>query len=116
MRVNGYNAISEYITNRHADQSGIIYCAGKKCCDTLAAHLKGDGVSAAAYHAETPQEERMRIHKEWMEGTMLVVVATVCIIVFTISVIWTQDDTRIGLQHAFGMGIDKPNGELPCAA
>lgn len=80
MRANGYRAISEYITKHHANQSGIIYCATTICCERLAAHLKENGVSAAAYYADSRQEERLRIHREWMEGTMLIVVATACII------------------------------------
>lgn len=71
----------------YANQSGIVYCFSRKECKKLSKLLSEHGVSAKAYHAGLDDSERRRVQQEWMEGDLLVVVATV----------------------VFGMGIDKPN-------
>ncbi len=71
----------------HADDAGIIYCSTRKRTDDLAAHLRGRGIAAAAYHAGLPAEERDRVQEAFIFDDIQIVVATV----------------------AFGMGIDKTN-------
>ena len=71
----------------HEDEAGIVYCSTRKRTDDLAAHLRGRGFSAAAYHAGLPAEERDRVQEAFIFDQIQIVVATV----------------------AFGMGIDKTN-------
>jgi ATP-dependent DNA helicase RecQ len=73
--------------SQHAGEAGIIYCSTRKRTDDLAAHLRGRGIAAAAYHAGLPAEERNRVQESFIFDQIRIVVATV----------------------AFGMGIDKTN-------
>jgi ATP-dependent DNA helicase RecQ len=65
--------------------TAIVYVRERKSTVRIARALEQNGISAAAYHAGLPGEERDRIQKAWTEGTVRCVVAT----------------------NAFGMGIDK---------
>jgi ATP-dependent DNA helicase RecQ len=71
----------------HGFDAGIIYCSTRKRTDDLAAHLRAEGIAAAAYHAGLPAEERERVQEAFIFDKIRIVVATV----------------------AFGMGIDKTN-------
>lgn len=75
------------VLQRHAGESGIIYCISRKEVDALTQTLKAAGVKAAGYHAGLSDEERHRNQDAFLNEQVDVVVATV----------------------AFGMGIDKPN-------
>ncbi|MEJ2322406.1 MAG: DNA helicase RecQ, partial [Gammaproteobacteria bacterium] len=69
------------------DQPGIVYALSRKRVEEIAAKLVQEGVSAAAYHAGFPSEQRASIQEAFVRDEIQVIVATV----------------------AFGMGIDKPN-------
>ena len=71
----------------HTGEAGIIYCLSRKRTEEVAGKLRAHGVSAAAYHAGLPAEQRRRVQDAFAADDVLVVVATV----------------------AFGMGIDKSN-------
>jgi ATP-dependent DNA helicase RecQ len=71
----------------HEDEAGIVYCSTRKRTEEVAAHLRGRGIAAAAYHAGLPSEERERVQEAFIFDQIQIVVATV----------------------AFGMGIDKTN-------
>jgi ATP-dependent DNA helicase RecQ len=71
----------------HEDEAGIIYCSTRKRTEEVAAHLRGRGIAADAYHAGLPAEERKRVQEAFIFDQIQIVVATV----------------------AFGMGIDKTN-------
>ncbi|MBT2554596.1 ATP-dependent DNA helicase RecQ [Arthrobacter sp. ISL-5] len=66
---------------------GLLYAATRKDTETYAAELAGRGLRAEAYHAGRKQGERDRVHEQFLDDELDVVVATT----------------------AFGMGIDKPN-------
>lgn len=66
---------------------GLLYAATRKDTEKYAAELVEDGLRAEAYHAGRSASDRERIHEEFLDDTLDVVVATT----------------------AFGMGIDKPN-------
>lgn len=66
--------------------SGIIYGGTRRNCERLAEFIQGNlNIDSAAYHAGIDGEKRKKIQKNWMEGSLPLVVATT----------------------AFGMGIDK---------
>ncbi|XP_035192061.1 Bloom syndrome protein [Oxyura jamaicensis] len=78
----------EWIKKYHPHDSGIIYCLSRHECDTTAAILQKEGLSALAYHAGLTDSNRDLVQKKWInqEGCQ-VICATI----------------------AFGMGIDKPD-------
>jgi ATP-dependent DNA helicase RecQ len=69
------------------DEAGIVYCSTRKRTEEVAAHLRGRGIAAAAYHAGLPAEEREGVQEAFIFDQIQIVAATV----------------------AFGMGIDKTN-------
>ena len=86
--------IAEYIANKPND-SGVIYCLSRKDCEKTSEALQKKlsqkpncrNVRVSFYHAELDSHERARRHREWSNGRISVLCATV----------------------AFGMGIDKPD-------
>ena len=64
---------------------GIVYCRTRDGCGMLAGRLSSKGIRAKAYHAGLHVTDRSEIQKQWMEGTVPVIVATI----------------------SFGMGVDK---------
>jgi bloom syndrome protein len=79
--------IIKMIWEQFSQVCGIIFCASRKDCETLALKLCQNGVSACAYHAGLDDNIRVSVQKNWMQNMVRVVCATV----------------------AFGMGIDKPD-------
>jgi ATP-dependent DNA helicase RecQ len=67
--------------------SGIVYASTRKAVEQAAGHLAQSGLSAVAYHAGMPDEQRSRVQDDFMAGRAQIIVAT----------------------NAFGMGIDKPD-------
>lgn len=65
--------------------AGLVYGGTRKNCERLAGLLQERGLSAKAYHAGMPAEERRTIQQDWIANRIRIVVAT----------------------NAFGMGIDK---------
>jgi ATP-dependent DNA helicase RecQ len=76
--------ISEVI-ERHADESGIIYCIRRKDTEELAASLSEQGHAALPYHAGLSDDKRRQNQEAFTSDRAKIIVATV----------------------AFGMGIDK---------
>lgn len=70
---------------RHAGQSGIVYCLSRKKTEEIAAYLADNGIPALPYHAGMDKERRDANQNRFMSEPGLVMVATI----------------------AFGMGIDK---------
>jgi ATP-dependent DNA helicase RecQ len=70
-----------------ASSCGLLYTASRKDAESFAAELQNSGLRAAYYHAGMKSTERERIHEQFLEDALDVVVAT----------------------SAFGMGIDKPD-------
>ncbi|MBF6168001.1 ATP-dependent DNA helicase RecQ [Streptomyces gardneri] len=66
---------------------GLLYTASRKDTDRYARELDAAGVRAAGYHAGMKTADRERVHQDFLNGEVDVVVAT----------------------SAFGMGIDKPD-------
>jgi ATP-dependent DNA helicase RecQ len=72
---------------RRQNESGIVYALSRRRVEEVAAYLREQGYSAAAYHAGLNREIRREVQERFIRDELLIVVATV----------------------AFGMGIDKPN-------
>jgi ATP-dependent DNA helicase RecQ len=75
------------LTADPATRSGLVYVASRKDAEFYADELAQIGVRAAGYHAGMRAADRERVHEEFLDGDLDVVVAT----------------------SAFGMGIDKPD-------
>jgi ATP-dependent DNA helicase RecQ len=67
--------------------SGIVYLRNRKKTRELADYLNANHISAKAYHAGLPYNDRHQIQSDWFENKTRVICAT----------------------NAFGMGIDKPD-------
>jgi len=78
--------LKRFLANR-LESSGIVYALSRKRVEEIAAYLREQGFSAAAYHAGLSAETRRDVQNRFIRDDVLIVVATV----------------------AFGMGIDKPN-------
>ena len=68
-----------------ADQPSIVYVTQQKTAEQVAEQLSQHGIAASAYHAGMPHEAREAIQRQFMDGRINCIVATI----------------------AFGMGIDK---------
>ena len=80
------NQLRRFLASR-TNQSGIVYALSRRRVEEVAAYLREQGYSAAAYHAGLDRETRKTVQERFLRDDVLIVVATV----------------------AFGMGIDKPN-------
>ena len=76
-----------FIRERHASESGIVYCLSRAKVEETADWLAGQGIDALPYHAGLEAALRHRNQEAFLKREGLVLVATI----------------------AFGMGIDKPD-------
>lgn len=75
------------VIERHAGESGIVYCTTRADTESICASLNEYGIPALPYHAGMSDTDRHRNQESFIEDRTPIIVATV----------------------AFGMGIDKPN-------
>ncbi|KAF8324278.1 P-loop containing nucleoside triphosphate hydrolase protein [Cantharellus anzutake] len=83
-------SITDYILEKHKDDSGIIYCLSKKDTETVAQGIidaSNGQIKIGVYHSDVPDAQKERLHVKWRAGDIQVVCATI----------------------AFGLGIDKSN-------
>jgi ATP-dependent DNA helicase RecQ len=85
-RANALRQIRD-VLDRHAGESGIIYCIRRADVDEMAQTLAGHGYRVAPYHAGLTDEQRKKNQNAFIHEGVDIIVATV----------------------AFGMGIDKSN-------
>ena len=86
-RNNPKQQVLKFITNNHANDSGIVYCISRKKVDQMAIWLKEEGLNALPYHAGLSADIRSKNQTKFLQGDKVIIVATI----------------------AFGMGIDKPD-------
>ncbi|KAH7515009.1 hypothetical protein FEM48_Zijuj11G0150800 [Ziziphus jujuba var. spinosa] len=79
--------IQEFYPN---NESGIVYCFSRRECEQVAKELRESGISADYYHADMDVNAREKVHLRWSNNKLQVIVGTV----------------------AFGMGINKPDGDI----
>jgi ATP-dependent DNA helicase RecQ len=79
--------LRSFITERHRDDAGIVYCLSRAKVEDTAAALRGAGIAALPYHAGLDGATRARHQDRFINEDGVVIVATI----------------------AFGMGIDKPD-------
>lgn len=79
--------LTEYISNNHPNQSGVVYCISRKKCEEITEFLTNQGFNALLYHAGMDSKMRSKNQKIFLEQENAIMVATI----------------------AFGMGIDKPD-------
>jgi ATP-dependent DNA helicase RecQ len=72
---------------RYPDSAGIVYCGSRAKTERVTLSLRGKGITAIAYHAGLPPEEKRAAAARFRSGEPVVMVATI----------------------AFGMGIDRPD-------
>ncbi len=72
---------------KHATESGIIYCQTRKSVKDVTRHLLALGVKTGIYHGGMNRDERKLMLEAWMKNQTRIMVCT----------------------NAFGMGIDKPD-------
>ncbi|KAI8632220.1 hypothetical protein F5Y19DRAFT_472243 [Xylariaceae sp. FL1651] len=80
-------AIAELINSKYPGKTGIVYTLSRKSAENIAQKLRDHGIAAQHYHANVMSTDKVQIQREWQQGRIKVVVATI----------------------AFGMGIDKPD-------
>lgn len=77
-KTNIVDDIASYIQSAHASDCGIIYCSSKQGCEVLAGQLTTMyNLSAHHYHAGMDKDDRTRIQREWQNGRIKIVVATI---------------------------------------
>ncbi|KAI0563805.1 DNA helicase [Gracilaria domingensis] len=79
--------IAHWIKTEFQRQCGIIYVLSRKDAEKYAAGLEEHGIDAACYHADLDISVRTKVHNQWSNGQLDIVVATI----------------------AFGLGIDHPH-------
>jgi ATP-dependent DNA helicase RecQ len=81
-----YQQTKDFI-EKHATQSGIVYCQSRASVDELTAKLNQDGFSVLPYHAGLNNQKRAANQEKFVRDDVDIIVATI----------------------AFGMGINKPD-------
>lgn len=77
----------QFILEDHQGDAGIVYCLSRKKTEAIAKYLNAQGMSALAYHAGLPAQQRQQHQARFLQEEGVIMVATI----------------------AFGMGIDKPD-------
>ncbi len=84
---NNRQRLWNFISRKHPEDAGIVYCLSRKQVESTAEWLNQKGRTALPYHAGLDKETRARHQREFLQQEGIIIVATI----------------------AFGMGIDKPD-------
>lgn len=80
--------IVEFIKEKYPNETGIIYCKSRAKTEEVAMRLSMQGLKTRHFHAGMNDEDKRSIQQKWQVEHYKIIVATI----------------------AFGMGVDKPNG------
>lgn len=70
--------IAEWIKAKHRGHTGVIYCRTKMDCEKLAEQLQGSHrLSAEFYHADLDTDTKNGRLRDWLDGNIKIMVATV---------------------------------------
>ena len=109
-RGNGLAQIAEWIQNTHEGETGIIYAWRRDDCEKFAEELRSKyNLSAEHYHAGIEENAKTQTQGNWLSGRTKIIVATVRGFPSV-----SPPRCSPSAQIAFGMGIDKPDGEHLC--
>jgi superfamily II DNA helicase RecQ len=81
-------SIVQFITEKHPNETGIIYCIARNKTEEVAMRLRAQHLDARHFHAGLADADKKRIQQSWQNGDCKIIVATI----------------------AFGMGVDKADG------
>lgn len=87
LKDNPKKQLQRFLTEEHANDSGIVYCLSRKRVEDTAGWLSKQGYSAIPYHAGLSSVIRQKNQERFLKEESIIIVATI----------------------AFGMGIDKPD-------
>lgn len=80
-----FSDIMSFITTKHQDHAGIIYCLARQTCETVAKNLRDKGLSAAHFHAGMSTLDKDQVAEDWQLGKLSIIVATVrCLVEFDV--------------------------------
>jgi bloom syndrome protein len=106
-RGNGLAQIAEWIKSTHDGETGIIYAWKRDDCEKFAEELRSKyKLSAEHYHAGIEGSAKTKTQENWLSGRTKIIVATVGKFPSAL-----PSRYSISIKIAFGMGIDKPDGE-----
>jgi superfamily II DNA helicase RecQ len=106
-RGNGLAQIAEWIRSTHEGETGIIYAWRRDDCEKFAEELRSKyNLSAEHYHAGIEESAKTQTQENWRSGRTKIIVATVRIFPSPF-----PPCCSLFAQIAFGMGIDKADGE-----
>lgn len=98
--------INSFIRSQPTDSSGIIYCSSRDGCEKLAGQLRDTyGLAAYYYHAGMSKADRVINQMEWQKGKFNIMVATVCLCLFTVGAFtepvfaWLSGRLRYGVSQ-----------------
>lgn len=70
--------LAKFVTDKHPQQTGVIYCNSIKGTETLAETLQNRyRLSAHHYHGEMQPDKRKAVQEAWQSGHYKIIVATV---------------------------------------
>ncbi|RPD55580.1 ATP-dependent DNA helicase [Lentinus tigrinus ALCF2SS1-7] len=97
-------AMRDYILSNHPNDTGIIYCLTKKDTESVAEALttlsEGE-IKTGVYHADVPDAVKDMLHRQWREGRVKVVCATIA---FGLGI--DKGDVRFVIHHTLSKSLD----------
>jgi len=80
---NWMESMMDFISSKHRQESGVIYCLGREKCEEVAKKLNEKGFSAKHFHARISAAEKDLTLNQWQNGKVQIIVATVSLASFT---------------------------------
>ncbi|PIL28261.1 transporter [Ganoderma sinense ZZ0214-1] len=97
-------AMRDYILVHHKNDTGIVYCLTKKDCESVAKMLNemsAGAIKTGVYHADVGDARKEALHKQWREGRVKVVCATIA---FGLGI--DKGDVRFVIHHSLSKSLD----------